>query len=347
MSGKKRASLISRLAQENAELATRTPSPSPSPALRGMTAINSAPSGRAAAPPPVGDAADHGALPNGEKPSERLEWIETHLIDLVDYHNRVWVDDIEELAITMKGRQQVEPARVRPNQTVSGRYELFVGRRRLEAAKLNGEPLLCIVSNDDDGDAFIKMWNENTARKDLSAIEEAKSLQLALDNKLFPNITQMALKIGVERTTLLNRLMPAQLPAEVIQAIRKPKEIDQMMAVEMVKLIKEGFLEEVINIIPVIESQDEDTGQKISVRSLRAEVTALRANPTRIPGESPQRKRRASERIKNRLGMEVCRARVEKDGSWTLVFPKGTAEDVRSEVKKFLEALNVKPPTQS
>lgn len=120
-------------------------------------------------------------------------------------------EDFQLLVANIKRRGQTQPIRVRPANVdwrpnddnpleTKDKFYIQSGRRRLQAAKTLGRPVLAVVSTD-AGDAMQadleERFHENTMRRDLNGFEELISIgALALG---LPDLTQVevAERLGV------------------------------------------------------------------------------------------------------------------------------------------------------
>ena len=87
--------------------------------------------------------------------------------------DRIDSDDeaFHELLAAIRERGQDTPILVRPHPTVSGRYQIVFGHRRVKAAKELGRSVRAVVKPMADQDHVIAQGQENAARSNLSFIE--------------------------------------------------------------------------------------------------------------------------------------------------------------------------------
>jgi len=84
-------------------------------------------------------------------------------------------DALAELADSIRDLGLINPITVR--QIAGEGYEVIAGNHRLAAVDLNGEPeILCVIVDDDDLTAELRMIDENLMRAELSTAERAKAL---------------------------------------------------------------------------------------------------------------------------------------------------------------------------
>jgi ParB/RepB/Spo0J family partition protein len=121
---------------------------------------------------------------------------------------------IEELADSIRKKGLLNPLTVR--KTPEG-YELVCGWRRYNALKMLGmEWVLCVVHEDlSDKDAFEVALVENVQRKELSPMEEAKAFKKYVEEYGWGSVTELAEKIGKNKSYVARRIQFLELPEEV------------------------------------------------------------------------------------------------------------------------------------
>lgn len=131
------------------------------------------------------------------------------LIDLIDigiYQPRksykVSNESINDLIESVKAHGILQPIILR--STLSKRFELVAGERRLKAAiALNFKDIPAVIKKIDPQEAFALALIENIQREQLSILEEAEAL-LKLKNEFLMSTESIALMIGKPRTTIAN-----------------------------------------------------------------------------------------------------------------------------------------------
>ncbi|MBR5662112.1 MAG: ParB/RepB/Spo0J family partition protein [Bacilli bacterium] len=127
---------------------------------------------------------------------------------------------LNELAESIKQHGIIQPLVLRP---LGDKFEIIAGERRFKAATLAGlSTVPGIVTEMDDNTSAEVALIENVQRKDLSAIEEAKSYKNMLERS---NITQeeLAKKMGLSQSTIANKLRLLNLCDEVQNALSQEK----------------------------------------------------------------------------------------------------------------------------
>jgi ParB family chromosome partitioning protein len=124
---------------------------------------------------------------------------------------------LQALADSIKHRGVLQPPVVR--ELGDDRYELVAGERRCRAARLAGlkEVDALIKAVDDDGQLELAVL-ENTAREDLSPVDEARAYASLIEDL---GLTQDALgqRVGRSRAAIANHLRLLDLPDEVLDLL--------------------------------------------------------------------------------------------------------------------------------
>ncbi len=141
--------------------------------------------------------------------------------------------DMQGLAYSIQNEQQQVPVLVRP---AGDRYQLIFGRRRWKACQELDIDVLCLVREMDDAQAFAAQAIENAQRESLSAWARALSYQRALDAGLFSSVQALALKCGLDRTTVSNVLAFTRIPAPIAEAIGDMSQVGIQTAKSILKL---------------------------------------------------------------------------------------------------------------
>ena len=120
---------------------------------------------------------------------------------------------LEELANSIAERGVLNPIIVR---RVPEGYKLIAGERRWRASKSLGKThILAIVKEVNDAAAFAESLTENIQRDDLHYIDESEAYKLAIERKYFASQSDLAEKLGVQRSRVSERMKLQQLPVEV------------------------------------------------------------------------------------------------------------------------------------
>ena len=169
---------------------------------------------------------------------------------------------LKELAVSIKEHGVIQPIIVR---NVNGKYEIIAGERRYKASALAGQTKIpAIIRNLDDKESSKVALLENLQRKNLNAIEEARTYQKILE---IDQMTQeeLAKTMGKSQSAVANKLRLLNLPDEVQEALLK-EQISERHARALLNVPDTKKQKELLN--KVIE-------EKISVRKLEEEINNL------------------------------------------------------------------------
>jgi ParB family chromosome partitioning protein len=125
-------------------------------------------------------------------------------------------ESLERLADSLKTRGQLQPIRVRWDET-RGIYVLICGERRWRAAKIAGMATMsCVVSEGplDAGELLALQLVENCLREDLRPIEQAKAFKALMDRNGWSG-NQAAKALGIAQPTVVRALALLELPETV------------------------------------------------------------------------------------------------------------------------------------
>lgn len=129
---------------------------------------------------------------------------------------------LQELADSIKAHGIIQPLVVTKRD--DGKYEVLVGERRLRASKLAGlAKVPALLSPKVGAETKLEIaLIENVQRADLNAIEEAKAYE-RLQKEFGLKVTDIAVKVGKDHSTVSNLLRLLNLPVEVQRAIIEGK----------------------------------------------------------------------------------------------------------------------------
>ena len=129
------------------------------------------------------------------------------------------IDDeaLASLADSIRERGVLQPVIVRP---VEDGFELVAGERRWRAAQLAGEATIpALVDNDlDEAGSLELALIENVVREDLTAIEQARTMTVLLDDLRMTAVV-LAKRLGRSRSDIANTVRLLELPDQVIEMI--------------------------------------------------------------------------------------------------------------------------------
>ncbi len=129
-------------------------------------------------------------------------------------------EGLNELSDSIKQHGIIQPLVVRK---LGDKYEIIAGERRYKAAVQAGLTTVpVIVSDIDDNKSAEVALVENIQRRNLTAIEEAKSYKNLLDRGYLTQ-EQLASKMGVSQSAIANKLRLLNLDPEVQEALLNEK----------------------------------------------------------------------------------------------------------------------------
>ncbi len=127
---------------------------------------------------------------------------------------------LKELSDSIKQHGVIQPIVLR---RLGNKYEIIAGERRYKASTMAGlKTVPAIVSDIDDNKSAEIALVENIQRRNLTAIEEAKSYRNLLDRGYMTQ-EQLAAKMGVSQSTIANKLRLLNLSQEVQDALLEEK----------------------------------------------------------------------------------------------------------------------------
>ncbi len=169
---------------------------------------------------------------------------------------------LNELASSIKEHGIIQPLVLRK---LGDKYEIIAGERRYKASIIAGLTTVpAIISNMDDNKSAEIAIVENVQRKDLTAIEEARSYKKLLD-KGYLTQEQLAEKMGVSQSSVANKLRLLNLDEKVQDALLNGK-ISERHARSLLSLKEK---EEQVKML------DRILNERLTVRQLDSEIKKL------------------------------------------------------------------------
>jgi ParB family chromosome partitioning protein len=194
------------------------------------------------------------------------------------YQTRLRLDQnyLAELAASIRTHGVLQPVTVRPPK--NGKYALIAGECRWKASSMAGkETIPAIVRAVSDQQSLELTIIENLQRQDLNCLEQAMALE-RLSREFQLTQEEIALKTGMERSTVGNYLRLMRLPESVQELLAQDKlsfgQIKTIMRLEERELIsrvalktaEEGTsireLEEIVFNLSVLAAGGREPGQK-------------------------------------------------------------------------------------
>lgn len=127
---------------------------------------------------------------------------------------------LDELAASIKEHGIIQPLVLR---RAGDKFEIIAGERRFKAASLAGlTSVPAIIAELDDNESAEVAIIENTHRRNLSAIEEAKSYKKLLDRN-YVTQEQLAKRLGTSQSSVANKIRLLTLAEPVQDAVLHDK----------------------------------------------------------------------------------------------------------------------------
>lgn len=230
-------------------------------------------------------------------------------------------EKLKELAASIREHGILQPLVV---SQVDDHYELIAGERRFQAAKLAGlsaVPVVVRVASDQDKLELAII--ENVQRHDLNPIEEAKAY-LRLIDEFGLQQEDVAVKVGLSRSAVTNKLRLLHLPIEIQRAVIEEK-------------LSEGHAKALL----AIENPEKQRAlfdliirEELTVRETEAKVreTHVASHVRSTPSLHPDLARRMEE-LAHALGTKVKISPSGKGGK--VIIEYYSTEELDSLLKKF------------
>ena len=150
--------------------------------------------------------------------------VEINLEDIIPnrFQPRLTFDEkaLNELAASIKQHGIIQPLVLRK---VNDKYEIIAGERRYKAAGIAGlTKVPAVITNIDDNASAEVALIENVQRKNLTAIEEAKSYKKLLD-KGYLTQDDLAKRMGLSQSAISNKLRLLNLDLDIQEALLNEK----------------------------------------------------------------------------------------------------------------------------
>ncbi len=150
--------------------------------------------------------------------------LQVHIEDIIPnrFQPRLSFDEqgLKELADSIREHGIIQPLVLRK---LGDKYEIIAGERRYKAAQIAGLTTVpAVIANIDDNKSAEVALVENVQRRDLTAIEEARSYKSLLD-KGYLTQEQLAKRMGLSQPSIANKLRLLNLDEEVQQALLEEK----------------------------------------------------------------------------------------------------------------------------
>jgi ParB family transcriptional regulator, chromosome partitioning protein len=207
----------------------------------GSNVAESMGAGRAAEPPPGMDPTMARRMParlegvSRDKEAARIS-IDRIVRDPRQPREEFDEESLHRLADSLRQRGQLQPIRVRWDET-QGKYVILVGERRWRAAQMAGlTSLSCIIVEGELGDAerLSIQLVENALREDLKPVEQARAYKTLMETHGWSG-NQLAKELHIAQASVVKALALLDLPEQVQNQIDRG-ELAASVAYEVSKL---------------------------------------------------------------------------------------------------------------
>lgn len=238
---------------------------------------------------------------------------------------------IEELASTIKTHGIIQPVVV---QKVDSGYELISGERRVRACRKAGfQKIPAIIKSVSKKESMEMALLENIQREDLNPIDEAFAYQ-RLSDELGIKISELATRIGKNRTTISNLIRLLNFPSKIQEYIRSGK-ITEGQARPVLSIAEEKkqieTIEKIIQGSWTARQVEDYVADLIGDSKIKSKVS------TREKKKDPSIMKLES-KIRNKISAKVDLQHNETNGKGKIVIHYGSLDQMES----ILDSLGIK-----
>ena len=148
---------------------------------------------------------------------------------------RLEYPDIEELAESIKAKGVLQNLTVVKDPEGTDGYLVVIGNRRLAAAQLAGiDELPCSIVEMSEEEQITTMLTENMQRNDLSVYEQAKGVQMCIED-FGLSVSEVAKRTGLSEPTVRHRVRMTELPDDLLKEKSSSATIKDFIDLEQVK----------------------------------------------------------------------------------------------------------------
>ncbi len=236
-------------------------------------------------------------------------------------------DALQELSESIKQQGLFQPILL--NKAIIG-YNIISGERRYRASKLAGlSKVPCIVYEYTDQQMMEVGLVENIQREDLSIVEQARSLNLMIENIGYTQ-QELADKIGKSRSHVTNILRLLQFDDAILDLL-STKEITMGQIKPLLKIEDKKIQMEIVNKILKNNLSSREVEKLVKEIS---NVEPKEKKPTKTVVKNTPRNKRLEKTIREKVGFPV-NIHGEETGSIEFKFKSS------DELENILEILNL------
>ncbi len=184
---------------------------------------------------------------------------------------------LEELASTIKAHGIRQPLTILPSSEQEGKYEIISGERRWKAAQIAGLTRVpCIIIHNQEAAEEIALI-ENIQRQNLHPLELMQAFQSLLDRKICNSTQEIATKLGINKSAVVEALSLKNLPNETQQVLLNEGVKARKVLRVLVKSTQDKHLKIINDYKKSIEKE-----QKKEVKSTEAKVLSIFINNGKV-----------------------------------------------------------------
>lgn len=184
---------------------------------------------------------------------------------------------LEELASTIRVHGIRQPLTILPSSEQEGKYEIISGERRWKAAQIAGlTKVPCIIIHNQEAAEEIALI-ENIQRQNLHPLELMQAFQSLLDRKICSSTQEIATKLGINKSAVVEALSLKNLPNETQQVLLNEGVKARKVLRVLVKFTQDKHLKIINDYKKSIEKE-----QKKEVKSTEAKVLSIFINNGKV-----------------------------------------------------------------
>jgi len=184
---------------------------------------------------------------------------------------------LEELASTIRVHGIRQPLTILPSSEQEGKYEIISGERRWKAAQIAGlTKVPCIIIHNQEAAEEIALI-ENIQRQNLHPLELMQAFQSLLDRKICNSTQEIATKLGINKSAVVEALSLKNLPTETQQVLLNEGVKARKVLRVLVKSTQDKHLKIINDYKKSIEKE-----QKKEVKSTEAKVLSIFINNGKV-----------------------------------------------------------------
>ncbi|WPX99940.1 ParB/RepB/Spo0J family partition domain protein (plasmid) [Candidatus Megaera polyxenophila] len=184
---------------------------------------------------------------------------------------------LEELASTIRVHGIRQPLTILPSSEQEGKYEIISGERRWKAAQIAGlTKVPCIIIHNQEAAEEIALI-ENIQRQNLHPLELMQAFQSLLDRKICNSTQEIATKLGINKSAVVEALSLKNLPNETQQVLLNEGVKARKVLRVLVKSTQDKHLKIINDYKKSIEKE-----QKKEVKSTEAKVLSIFINKGKV-----------------------------------------------------------------